>query len=180
MSRTTKKLLPFLIFLILGLTACREGGDHLASYTSNLGFGYQYDSPENYCRTRGIDNGFEQYCPEGRIEVVFLIPKAGDTPKSVLLDQIAQYSQLQYSLKEIESLYEIMGIHTMIYLAEQETLNENTALEYPVYLAVLPFDAHHFAIVSGYLYNSDFEDTFRPAFRITVLSLRPYEPEKEK
>jgi hypothetical protein len=153
-----------LAFMILTV-ACYKPAHSSTTYGS---FSYQFDHPEQYCRERLTDTGFDMFCPEGRIEVTFVKPAAGESIQDILANILGESTE--------DSGYrvsELAGKRSDIILAESEQTDAIEA-DSPVYVAVFPFDSDEVVIAKGFLYEAEFEDQFRPAYRALILTLEPF------
>ena len=162
-----KKQIAAMIILILAilLTGCYE------SARSAKRGGYQFDEPKEYCRYIETDSGFRMYCPEGRIEIEFVNSTIDETADDVLAVELSKIPEaVQYSVSKLESK------HSGIVLAEMISDGAVGEGNYPTYIAVSLFGSDRMVVVRGFLYEVEFEDQFKPAFRIVAMTLEPYEP----
>ncbi len=157
-------LIPISLLILL-FPACYKPGH---STTEQNSFGYQFDEPKEYCRLDRMDFGFEMYCPEGKIVVEFISPPADQTVTDVLSDTLNNIPEsFAYTFSELE------GKQSTIVLAE---LDHQVPIEqdsYPTYIAVFPFGAENIVVAKAFLYKWEFEDQFKPAFRIMIMTLEP-------
>lgn len=153
------------MLLLAFLPACYQP-EH--SFRRQGAHGYQFDEPREYCRLLETDSGFEMYCPEGKITIEFIPSSLNQSAEDVLTDLLDEMSDpSKYTLSELE------GKHSKISLAEASDSSPVQG-NYPTYIATFLFDVDYIVIAKGLLYNSEFENQFKPAFRTLIMTLEPW------
>ncbi|CAG0980574.1 hypothetical protein ANRL3_02105 [Anaerolineae bacterium] len=156
------------------LSACATNAH--STYTAAGSLGYQYDEPHMYCRTIRSNVGFEQYCPEGRIEVEFIAASANDSA-GMLAAQLSSSAQSDnYLVSTVDSNITVNGQHPTVAFAALKDVALAAQADRPTYIGALSFGTKHIAIVRGFLYKAEFGAEFQPAFRTVALTLQPAGP----
>jgi hypothetical protein len=181
--RFDKPLRIFFVALILsvGIVSCAEQKiiDHVFTYTSENGFGYQYDL-SGFCRDMDIKSGVEIYCPEGKIIVDVFQPEAGQTPNILLTKTLSDMNLAPglYNFSKDEratsSNGQALGIEeAKIANIDPIALSKNEA---PLYIVAAHFGTDRLFVAKGYLYTEKFKADFSNKFWEIVYSFEPFEP----